>query len=175
MPHHDKLILGRIRSELPCTYAPFQALEHLARLQRLKRATTTSSTAQTYAAVACLLEEHKQRVEGGVAGQGGAVQGSEWRVLDYLFMLPQLGIVERRIFCNELVELKSAVSGEEWRSFNKQGCLGQLRQILQAELLQKINGFLIEEAGATDLLSPNLPLAHNLALLHDYTRAQLLR
>jgi hypothetical protein len=63
-------------------------------MQRLNKDTNTTSRAQTYAAVACLLTEQRERLE------SGGIKNGEWRVLDYLFMLPQIGIVERRIFCN---------------------------------------------------------------------------
>lgn len=56
--------------------------------------------------------------------------------------MTEIGIVARRLFCNEIVELKRIVSADEWRAYNKTTCLLNLKQELDKEFLTHVNLFI---------------------------------
>jgi hypothetical protein len=89
-------------------------------------------------------------------------------------MLPEIGIVSRRLFCNELIQLKHEVSGEEWKYFNKQNCLNKLRLVFNKTFIDRINCFLLEELASNELLNPNCTLTQNLSHLGDICRQQII-
>jgi hypothetical protein len=84
-------------------------------------------------------------------------QGS-WQALDSIGFVAELGIVARRLFCNEVIELKRVVSADEWRSFNKTTCLNNLKEELDKEFTARINDFICSNLPAT----PQLELARSL-------------
>jgi hypothetical protein len=110
-------------------HEPFLALQRLASLQRIKQLTHTSSKAHTLTALRAILTDHRDKRDCFKNYTQPA------NTIELIFTLPEIGIVSRRVFCNELIALKNDVSGEEWKNFNKQNCLGKLREFIDADFV----------------------------------------
>jgi len=99
IPAEDKELMQSIREELP-SYEPFHQLDKLRESEKTKHFAGLSSKAHTYARLKSILEDYKEKKS------KGKTYSIPWPTMEYLFTLTEIGTVSRRIFCNELIQLK---------------------------------------------------------------------
>lgn len=117
----DKQLLRALRSELPIFYS-FRLLEELSSMEKTKEFASISSKSNSLSSLKTIFSIYMEQINKpyNILSQ----------TIELLFLLPEMSIVARRIFCNEMIQIKNEVSGEEWKFFNKQICLKKLKELV---------------------------------------------
>ena len=117
-----------IRWQLP-SYEPFRQLEKLNESEKVNQFAGMSSKSHTYARLKCILEDYKEK-KSKCKGYN-----NPWPTIEYIFTMTEIGIVSRRIFCNELIQLKYQISTQEWKNFNKEVSLETLKKLFERNFI----------------------------------------